>query len=112
MAKRKTCFGASTPGYEGAAVDVSGGAKELLETRNFEASPKVIKDLKAGIVDERLVFTLQAITEEHRVCVDAFKKGRYFLPGVSDGPLIPDGYPDAGLSNTRYFTDGLSIYAE
>lgn len=108
----RLALGPCTPGYEGAAEHVSGGAKELLETRNFEASPKAVEVLMAGIVDERLVFTLQAITEEHRVCVDAFKKGRYFLPGVPDGPLIPDGYPDAGLSNTRYFTDGLSIYAE
>jgi hypothetical protein len=105
----RLALGPCTPGYEGAAEHVSGGAKQLLETRNFEASPKVVEDLKAGIMDGRLVFTLQAITEEHRACVDAFKKGHYFLPGVPEGPLIPDGYPDAGLSNTHYYGRAVDI---
>ncbi|HVF01409.1 MAG TPA: hypothetical protein VNA27_08770 [Rubrobacteraceae bacterium] len=98
-------FGPCTPGREGAAEGVSGEAKELLETRNFEASPKAIGDLKTGIVDERSVTTLQAITEEHRVCVDAFKEGHYFLPGVEDGPLIPDTYRDAGGSTLRGWSE-------
>jgi hypothetical protein len=102
-------LGPCTPGREGVAEGVSGAAKELLETRNFEASPKAIGDLKAGIVDERLVTTLQAITEQHRVCVNAFKEGHYFLPGVLDGPLIPDSYPDAGLPNTHYYGRAVDI---
>jgi hypothetical protein len=89
---------------------MSGEAKELLETRNFEASPKAIGDLKAGIVDERLVAALQAITKEHRMCVDAFKEGHYFLPGVKDGPFIPASYGDAsGLPNTHYYGRAADI---
>jgi len=61
-------------------------------------------------VDERLVTTLQAITEEHRVCVGAFKEGHYFLPGVPDGPRIPDGYGEAGgLPNTHYYGRAADI---
>jgi hypothetical protein len=83
---------------------------ELLETRNFEASRKAIGDLKGGIVDERLVTSLQAITEEHRVCVDAFKEGHYFLPGVPDGPLIPDSYGNAGgLPNSHYYGRAVDV---
>jgi len=82
----------------------SGEAEELLENPNFEASPAAVRDLKAGIVDERLVSTLQTVTEKHRICVDAFKEGHYFLPGVPDGPLIPESYGDAGgLPNTHYY---------
>jgi hypothetical protein len=106
----RLALGPCTPGREGAAEGVSGEAKELLETRNFEASPKAIGDLKTGIVDERLVTTLQAITEEHRVCVDAFKEGHYFLPGVEDGPLIPDSYGDAGgLPNSHYYGRAVDV---
>jgi hypothetical protein len=106
----RLALGPCTPGREGAADDVSGGAKELLETRNFEASPKAISDLKAGIVDERLVTTLQAITEEHRICVDAFKEGHHFLPGIPDGPLIPASYGEAGgLPNTHYYGRAADI---
>ena len=106
----RLALGPCIPGREGAAEGVSGEAKELLETRNFEASSKAIGDLKAGIVDERLVTTLQAITEEHRVCVDAFKEGHYFLPGVPDGPLIPEGYGDAGgLPNSHYYGRAVDI---
>ena len=106
----RIALGPCTPGREGAAEGVSGEAKELLETRNFEASPKAIGDLKAGIVDERLVTTLQAITEEHRVCVDAFKEGHYFLPGVPDGPLIPDSYGNAGgLPNSHYYGRAVDV---
>jgi hypothetical protein len=96
-------LGPCVAGREGAGEGVSGEAGYLLETRNFEASPKAIADLKAGIVDERLVSTLQRVAEEHRVCVDAFKEGHYFMPGVPDGPVIPDGYGEAGgLPNTHY----------
>ena len=103
-------LGPCTPGSEGAVEGVSGEAKELLDTRNFEASPKAIGDLKAGIVDERLVTTLQTRTEEHRVCVDAFKEGHYFLPGVPDGPLIPASYGDAGgLPNSHYYGRAVDV---
>ncbi|HZC83649.1 MAG TPA: hypothetical protein VE194_04410 [Rubrobacter sp.] len=103
-------LGPCTPGREGVAEGVSGGAKQLLETRTFEASPKAIEDLKGGVVDERLVATLQAVTREHRVCVGAFKEGHYFLPGVEDGPLIPAGYGDAGgLTNTHYYGRAADI---
>lgn len=103
-------LGPCAPGSEGAGEGVSGEAGYLLETRNFEASPKAIVDLEAGIVDERLVSTLQRVAEEHRVCVDAFKEGHYFLPGVPDGPFIPDGYGEAGgLPNTHYYGRAADI---
>lgn len=106
----RLALGPCTPGREGAAEGVSGEAKELLETHNFEASPKAIGDLKAGIVDERLITTIQTITQEHRVCVDAFKEGHYFLPGVPDGPLIPDNYGEAGgLPNTHYYARAVDV---
>src|ERR687886_221191 len=95
---------------QGAAEGVSGEAKELLETPNFEASPKAIGDLEAGSVDERLVAALQVVAEEHRICVDAFKEGHYFLPGVKDGPFIPASYGDAGgLPNTHYYGRAVDI---
>ena len=71
----RLALGPCIPGGEGVAEGTSGKAKELLQTRNFEASPKAISDLEAGLVDERLMMTLQAVTEEHRICVDAFKEG-------------------------------------
>lgn len=100
----RLALGPCIPGREGVAEGVSGGARELLETPNFEASPKAIGDLKAGIVDPRLVAALRLVAEEHRICVDAFKEGHYFSPGVPDGPLIPDSYGNAGgLPNTHYY---------
>jgi hypothetical protein len=100
----RLALGPCTPGGEGAAEGASGEVKELLETPNFEASSKAIGDLKAEIVDPRLVATLQVVAEKHRICVDAFKEGHYFLPGVPDRPLIPDSYGDAGgLPNTHYY---------
>ncbi len=103
-------LGPCIAGREGAAEGVDGAVKELLETRNFEASPKAIGDLEAGVVDERLVATLQAVTEEHRICVDAFKEGHYFLPGVPDGPFIPDSYGDAGgLPNSHYYGRAVDV---
>ena len=92
-----TGFGWGPPGG-------SGEAKELLEETNFEASPAAVRDLEAGIVDERLISTLQTVSEEHQVCVTAFKEGHYFLPGVPDTTVIPDGYGEAGgLPNTHYY---------
>ncbi len=40
--------------------------RELLEDPNFEASPKAVDDLEAGVVDPRLVITLQTITKAYR----------------------------------------------
>ena len=75
-----------------------------MEEPNFGASPEAAGDLEAGIVDERLVAVLRTITREHRICVDAFKEGHYFVPGVPDGPRIPEGYGNAGgLPNTHYY---------
>jgi hypothetical protein len=106
----RLALGPCVPGREGAAEGASGGAGELLETRNFEASPKAIGDLRDEAVDERLVTTLQTVAEEHRICVDSFKEGHYFLPGVEDGPLIPEGYGKAGgLTNTHYYGRAADI---
>ena len=93
------------PGFLGEEdVETAGGANRLLEEPYFGASPEAAGDLEAGVVDERLVAALLTITREHRVCVDAFKEGHYFLPGVPDGPRIPEGYGEAGgLPNTHYY---------
>ncbi len=83
---------------------VSGETRQLLENPNFEATPAAVRDLRAGLVDSRLVTTLQTVAEEHRLCVVAFKEGHRFLPGVEDGPLIPEGYGEAGgLPNAHYY---------
>jgi hypothetical protein len=87
----------------------SGETKELLENRNFEATPAAVRDLEAGIVDERLVSILQTVTEEYRVCVTAFKEGHYFMPGIPDGPLIPDGYGEAGVLFSGYTRSGTEV---
>lgn len=99
----RLALGPCIPGREGAAEGVSGDTKDLLETPNFEASSKAIGDLKAGNVDARLVSALGTVAEEHRVCVAVFKEGHHFIPGVPDGPLIPESYGEAGgLPNTHY----------
>ena len=83
----------------------------LLENPNFGATPEAAGDLEAGIVDERLVEALRTVTREHRVCVDAFKEGHYFEPGVPDGPRIPEGYGEAGgLPNTHYFGRAADVW--
>ncbi len=62
-------------------------------------------------MDERLVSVLETVTEEHRVCVEAFKEGHFFEPGVPDGPRIPDGYGEAGgLPNTHYFGRAADVW--
>jgi hypothetical protein len=87
-----------------------GPVQRLLDNPNFGASPDAAGDLEAGLVDERLVGALQALTREHRVCVDAFKEGHQFFPGVRDGPRIPEGYGEAGgLPNTHYFGRAADI---
>ncbi len=98
--------GLFSPSTEGA----SGEARELLENANFEATPAAVRDLKTGVVDSRLLATLQAVTKEQRVCVVAFKEGHCFLPGVEDSPLIPEGYGEAGgLPNTHYYGRAVDI---
>src|SRR5829696_10546022 len=89
----------------------SGEARKLLEDPDFGATPQAARDLEAGIVDERLVVALRTVAGEHRVCVDAFKEGHYFLPGVPDGPRIPEGYGEAGgLPNTHYFGRAADVH--
>jgi hypothetical protein len=83
---------------------VSAEARKLLENPNFGATPQAAGDLESGVVDQRLIAALGVVTREHRICVEAFKEGHYFLPGVPDGPRIPEGYGEAGgLPNTHYF---------
>jgi hypothetical protein len=85
--------------------------RKLLADRDFGATPQAAQDLEAGVVDERLVAVLRALTEEHRVCVEAFKEGHFFEPGVPDGPRIPKGYGKAGgLPNTHYFGRAADVY--
>ena len=98
--------GLFSPSTEG----VSSETRQLLEDPNFEATSAAVRDLRAGVVDSRLVATLQTVAEEHRVCVVAFKEGHRFLPGVEDGPLIPEGYGEAGgLPNTHYYGRAADI---
>ena len=86
-------------------------AQRLLTTPNFGAAPEAASDLEAGIVDERLQATLLTLTEEHSICVQTFKTGHRFLPGVEDGPTIPEGYGGAGgLPNTHYFGRATDVY--
>jgi hypothetical protein len=88
-----------------------GAASRLLENPDFGATPQAARDLESGVVDERLVAVLQEITGEHRVCVEAFKEGHSFLPGVPDRPRIPEGYGEAGgLPNTHYFGRAADVY--
>jgi hypothetical protein len=83
----------------------------LLKSPNFGATPQAEEDLERGIVDRRLVAALGTLTEKHRICVQAFKKGHYFLPGVPDGPRIPEGYGEAGgLPNTHYFGRAADVW--
>ncbi len=87
------------------------GARKLLENPNFGATPDAAGDLESGIVDRRLIGALGVLAKEHRVCVEAFKEGHYFLPGVPDGPRIPEGYGEAGgLPNTHYYGRAADIW--
>jgi hypothetical protein len=86
-------------------------ARKLLKNPNFGATPQAAGDLERGVVDGRLVAVLATLTEKHRICVQAFKKGHYFLPGVPDGPRIPEGYGKAGgLQNTHYFGRAADVW--
>lgn len=94
-------------GGEESAGGPEGG---LLENPNFGATPEAAGDLREGVADRRLVAALSAVAEERRICVDAIKEGHYFLPGVPDGPRIPEGYGEAGgLPNTHYFGRAADI---
>ena len=84
--------------------------RKLLKTPNFGATPQATGDLERGAVDKRLIAALQVLSEEHRICVQTFKEGHYFLPGVPDGPRIPEGYGKAGgLPNTHYYGRAADI---
>lgn len=85
--------------------------QRLLTRPSFGATPQAAGDLEAGIVDERLTSTLLTISKEQTICVQTFKEGHRFLPGVEDGPTIPEGYGEAGgLPNTHYFGRAADIY--
>ena len=87
------------------------GVRKLRESADFGATPQAVRDLERGVVDQRLVATLRALTKEHRVCVQAFKEGHRFLPGVEDGPRIPEGYGKAGgLPNTHYYGRAADVW--
>jgi hypothetical protein len=84
---------------------------KLLESPNFGATPQAVRDLEKGVVDQRLVAALRLLTKEHRICVQTFKGGHYFLPGVPEGPRIPEGYGKAGgLPNTHYFGRAADVW--
>ena len=103
--------GVFDPAFLGPDDDRGGPAvRRLLRDPNFGASGDAAEDLRRGIVDGRLVAALRAVSEEHRICVDVFKEGHYFIPGVEDGPRIPEGYGEAGgLPNTHYFGRAADI---
>jgi hypothetical protein len=85
--------------------------RKLLGSPNFGATPQVVRDLEKGVVDQRLVAVLRVLTKEHRICVQTFKEGHYFLPGVPDRPRIPEGYGKAGgLPNTHYFGRAADVW--
>ena len=84
--------------------------RKLLRNPDFGASDEAAEDLRAGVVDARLVATLARITQEHTICVDVFKEGHFFIRGVEDGPRIPEGYGEAGgLPNTHFFGRAADI---
>jgi hypothetical protein len=85
--------------------------RKLLQSPNFGATPQALRDLEKGVVDQRLLAALRVLTKEHRICVQTFKEGHYFLPGVPDGPRIPEGYGKAGgLPNTHYFGRAADVW--
>jgi hypothetical protein len=85
--------------------------RKLLQSPNFGATPQAVRDLEKGVVDQRLLAALRVLTKEHRICVQTFKEGHYFLPGVPDGPRIPEGYGKAGgLPNSHYFGRAADVW--
>jgi hypothetical protein len=101
------------PGSEtgGDARQVSTEVRKLVEDPDFGATPQAVRDLERGVVDQRLVAALRILTKGHRICVQTFKEGHYFLPDVPDGPRIPEGYGKAGgLPNTHYFGRAADVW--
>jgi hypothetical protein len=89
----------------------STGVRKLLKSPDFGATPQAVGDLERGVVDQRLVAALRVLSREHRICVQAFKAGHYFMPGVPDGPRIPEGYGKAGgLPNTHYYGRAADVW--
>jgi len=89
----------------------STAVRKLLESPNFGATSQAVRDLERGIVDQRLIATLRLLSREHRICIQTFKEGHYFLPGVEDGPRIPEGYGKVGgLRNTHYFGRAADVW--
>jgi len=82
-------------GGSGGAAGGSGDAKELLADPNFGGSDEALSDLESGIVDPRLIATLQAITAEHKIYVSVFATGHPY------GATIPGGSAGAGAQNTH-----------
>jgi hypothetical protein len=99
------------PGFLGPDDERGGPAvRKLLANEDFGASGEAAEDLRRGVVDPRLVAALRTVAGEHRICVDVFKEGHFFIPGVEDGPRIPDGYGRAGgLPNTHFFGRAADI---
>ena len=99
------------PGFLGPDDDRGGPAvRKLLANEDFGASGDAAEDLRSGVVDPRLVAALRTVADEHRICVDVFKEGHFFIEGVEDGPRIPDGYGRAGgLPNTHFFGRAADI---
>jgi hypothetical protein len=91
-------------------MTISTEARDMLENPDFGATAQATSDLERGVVVRPLVGTLAVLTEKHSICVDTFKKGHSFLPGVPDGPRIPKGYGKAGgLPNTHYYGRATDI---
>ncbi len=99
------------PGFLGPDDERGGPAvRQLLGSESFGASDEAAEDLRSGVVDPRLVAALRTVSGEHRICVDVFKEGHFFVPGVEDGPRIPEGYGRAGgLPNTHFFGRAADI---
>lgn len=99
------------PSFLGPGDERGGPAvRKLLRNPDFGASGEAAEDLRRGVVDPRLVEALRTISQDHTICVDVFKEGHFFIPGVEDGPRIPDGYGEAGgLPNTHYFGRAADI---
>lgn len=53
----------------------SGNAKDLLKDPNFSGDSTSIADLESGIVDDRLIAALQAITKKHKIYLSCIKSG-------------------------------------
>jgi hypothetical protein len=93
------------------SAQASTEVRKLRQSPNFGATPQAVRDLEKGVVDQRLLAALRVLTKEHRICVQTFKEGHYFLPGVPDGPRIPEGYGQAGgLPNTHYFGRAADVW--